>query len=180
MKQTMTVLTSSETNEWYTPKEIIYKVTQVIGPIELDPASAPLPQRYIQAARYYTIQDDGLSKPWEAWSLFLNPPYGKTGSKSNQDIWMTYLISQLSTVRECIALTKTVPGYVWWDTLFRGRWPGELCITEDRLSFINSDGYIWDKSKAASSLWYYGANPDKFKKVFTDIGRVLNTGDKYR
>jgi hypothetical protein len=111
LKQSMEVLTSSETNEWYTPPWVIELVREVLGEIWLDPASNDHAQQWIKARRYYTVEDDGLSLPWASETLFLNPPYGKTGSRSNQEIWMSYLISQLPYIGSCIALTKTVPGY---------------------------------------------------------------------
>jgi len=174
MKQQMQVLTSSATNEWYTPPEILDAVRDVIGDIELDPASCAAANEFVRAERFYTIEDDGLSKFWEARSLFLNSPYGKVGNRSGQDVWMEYLVSQLGSIDACIALTKTVPGYVWWDKLFRGGWPGLLCITEGRLSFISSNGERRGQSKAASSLWYYGPYGEEFRERFVSIGRVLS------
>jgi len=173
MKQAMQVLTSSETNEWYTPPKIIAAVREVLGSIDLDPASHPLPQKWIHAGRYFTAVDDGLSHEWIANTLFMNPPYGKTGVKSNQDTWMQYLISQLPTIDACIALTKTVPGYVWWDDLFNYDWPGPMCITEGRLSFVAPDEYTYGKSKMATSFWYSGPNWNVFRTVFSEIGRVI-------
>ena len=169
----MQVLTSSTTNEWYTPPEILDAVRDVIGDIELDPASCTAANEFVRAERIYTVEDNGLAQFWGARSLFLNSPYGKIGSRSGQDVWMECLISQLGSIETCIALTKAVPGYVWWDQLFRGGWPGLLCITEGRLSFISSDGGKRGQSKAASSLWYYGPYENEFRERFESIGRVL-------
>jgi hypothetical protein len=172
LKQSMQVLTSSETNEWYTPPWVIGLVREVFGEIMLDPASNEHAQRWIKARRYYAIEDDGLSLPWASETLFLNPPYGKTGSRSNQEIWMAYLISQLPYIGSCIALTKTVPGYRWWNGLWRGLWPGPLCITSERISFVSPTGKT-GKSKAASTFWYYGPDEGEFRAVFNKIGRVV-------
>ena len=174
MKQSMQVLTSSETNEWWTPPEMLAAVRDVIGDIELDPASCAAANEFVRAERIYTIEDNGLSQFWDARSLFLNPPYGKIGNRSGQDVWMEYLIAQLGSIDMCIALTKTVPGYVWWDRLFRGGWPGLLCITEGRLSFLSSNGETRGQSKAASSLWYYGPYGNEFRERFECVGRVLS------
>ena len=173
MKQAMQVLTSSKSNEWWTPPEILDAVRDVIGDIELDPASCAAANEFVRAERIYTIEDNGLSQSWQARSLFLNSPYGKIGNRSGQDVWMEYLIAQLGSIGACIVLTKAVPGYVWWDRLFRGDWPGMLCITEGRLSFLSSDGGNKGQSKAASSLWYYGPFWYEFRERFESIGRVL-------
>src|SRR5262245_16190742 len=76
MSQPMRLLTSSETNEWYTPREIIERVKDVLGSITFDPASDPIPQTWIQAEHYFTLADDGLTKDWFG-HVFLNPPYGR-------------------------------------------------------------------------------------------------------
>jgi len=173
MKQSMQLLTSSKTNEWYTPPEIMHIVRAVLGKIELDPASNEDANRIVQAKRFYAKEDDGLSQKWEAATLFLNSPYGKVNGKSSQSVWMNYLLSQLDTIGGCIALSKTVPGYVWWSDLFNGKWPGPVCITRDRISFISGDGRSTGKAKSASSFWYYGDNKDKFAERFSEIGRVI-------
>lgn len=56
-------------DEWLTPPEIIQK----IGPFDLDPC-APFPRPWDTADRHYSIEQDGLSRPWEG-RVWLNPPY---------------------------------------------------------------------------------------------------------
>lgn len=53
----------------------------------LDPASSELANTFIQADKIFTKEDDGLIEGWEATTVFCNPPGGKTGSKSNQNLW---------------------------------------------------------------------------------------------
>lgn len=120
MKQPMQVLTSSESNEWYTPPLYIEAARCVMGSIDLDPASTPAVNYWIAAKKIYTIEDDGLAQTWEG-KVFCNPPYGKTHGKSNQEIWTDYALRQYAEgfISEAIILTKTVPGYKWWETLFR-------------------------------------------------------------
>jgi len=184
--QPMQVLTSSESNSWYTPPHVIKMVREVLGGIDLDPASHPVPQQWIKATRCYTIYDNGLKFDWKG-RVFLNPPYGKTGNRSNQEIWAEKLNYHCRTgqVSAAIMLTKTVPGYKWWDNLFSGGWPSPCCITRDRLSFVRGSDVDelpvpkTGKSKAASTFWYYGDDPELFNKVFSEIGRVIPQGDLY-
>lgn len=58
------------TDEWLTPPEII----EALGPFDLDPA-APVERPWPTAGAHYTIEDDGLSRPWFG-RVWLNPPYG--------------------------------------------------------------------------------------------------------
>ena len=47
-----------------------------LGAIDLDPASAPVAQKTIRAARFFTRDDDGLRHEWRG-RIWLNPPYSQ-------------------------------------------------------------------------------------------------------
>lgn len=177
MKQSMQLLTSSETADWYTPPHIIDAARETMGWIDLDPASCEAANRWIQADRIFTIEDDGLAQPWGG-KCWLNPPYGKTGSRSNQDIWARKLEAEFEAgrVTEACMLTKAVPGYAWWERLFR-RWP--VCFVEHRISFLRLDetGEIVDEgqAKAGASIWYIGPRLywSIFAANFCHLGRII-------
>lgn len=57
-------------DEWLTPPEII----KSLGCFDLDPSS-PVNRPWPTADRHYTVNDNGLLKPWEG-RVWLNPPYG--------------------------------------------------------------------------------------------------------
>jgi DNA N-6-adenine-methyltransferase (Dam) len=63
-------------NEWFTPIEYVDRVRDVLGEIDLDPASHALAQKIIRAARFFTREDDGLTKDWSG-RVWLNPPYAQ-------------------------------------------------------------------------------------------------------
>lgn len=175
MRQDMALLTSSETNEWYTPPEYIDAAREVMGGIDLDPASCKAANEWIKAGTFYTEQEDGLSRPWEG-RVFLNPPYGKTGNLSNQDVWARKLEEEFlaGRVTEAILLTKCVPGYVWWERLFT-RWT--VCFCRYRIFFrkLNDRGMVIQvgQAKAGSSFWYFGESPWRFVEVFGKFGRIV-------
>jgi len=184
MKQSMEALTSSASSHWCTPTKWIDLVREVMGDIDLDPASNDLANRhFVNAKRYY--DEGGLGLQWRG-SVFLNPPYGKIGIESSAGIWLEKLLHEYQSGHcdEAIALTKTVPGYDWWDDLFHGGWPGPLCITKGRISFIHlswlsADGTITvpkgasNKAKSASTFWYIGPNAPLFREVFSRVGKVI-------
>jgi len=189
MKQSMEALTSSKSNNWCTPTKWLDLVRDVIGDIDLDPASNDLANRYfVNAKRFY--DEDGLDLPWNARSVFLNPPYNKIGNRSGAGTWLEKLLHehQSGHCNEAIALSKTAPGYSWWDDLFHEgpqAWQGPMCITRDRISFVHlswlnqADGTITvpkgksNKSKSASSFWYVGPHTNRFFEVFGSVGTVI-------
>ena len=173
----MRVLTSSQTAEWYTPSLYTDAVREVLGGIDLDPASCAAANEWIGATTYYTEDDDGLSKPWRGL-LFINPPYGKTGSRSNQDIWASRLVSGWAndSIHSAILLTKSVPGYKWWDNLFRFVRP-TVCFVSERIKFLRLNKYgrviAEGQAKAGSNFWYFGYDRRLFERVFERFGRVV-------
>jgi hypothetical protein len=57
-------------DEWLTPPPIL----KALGPFDLDPC-APVDRPWEMAAQHYTVNDNGLLKPWHG-RVWLNPPYG--------------------------------------------------------------------------------------------------------
>jgi len=175
MKQAMRVLTSSETNEWYTPKLIITRARWTMGGIALDPASCPAVNRWIRARRIFTAEDDGLAQDWHG-TVWLNTPYGKTGNRSNQDIWARKLEAEREAgrVTQACLLTKSVPGYAWWERLFRRY---AVCMLRERVEFLRLDegGEViaTGKAKAGTSIWYLGPYVKRFQAYYQDLGRVI-------
>jgi DNA N-6-adenine-methyltransferase (Dam) len=166
MSQPMSVITSSESNEWYTPSDLVERIRKTLGVISLDPASHPVPQAWIRAEHYFTKADDGLSRPWHG-HVFLNPPYGRSASK-----WAAKLIKEYESkrVKQAILLIGAKQGYVWFEKIWRA-YP--VCSLEKRVRFVNQEGEQNGQAKLATTLVYFGQDVERFRETFSDIGRVI-------
>lgn len=58
-----------------TPAYVVEPLRELLGGIDLDPCTTP--DNPICALRFYSPPQDGLALPWDARSIFVNPPYGR-------------------------------------------------------------------------------------------------------
>lgn len=171
MKQEMSVLTSSLTEEWYTPPLYIDLARRVLGGIDLDPASNDMAQSWIRAETYY--KDQGLSRPWFG-RVWCNPPYGKShiSNQSNQSIWSSHMANLYVKKRidSGLLLINSTHGYNWYEYMWT-RFP--CCLLRDRIRFIKPDGTVGGQAKRGQTVIYFGDNTRLFTDVFESNGRVL-------
>jgi ParB family chromosome partitioning protein len=167
------VLHSSDSNEWYTPPVVIGAAHFVLGSIELDPASCAAANAVVQAQRFYTIADDGLNQPWRCNTLWLNPPYGKTGNRSNQDIWSSRLVEyyRLGHVGEALLLVNAATDTAWFQALGR-EFP--ICLIAGRLKFWRPEVPA-DSPTHGNALVYMGAKTERFETLCKDVGIPAGT-----
>lgn len=70
-------LMTSNTDEWATPISFYQELDREFH-FTLDPCST---KENHKCDKYYTKEDDGLSKSWGGEIVYVNPPYGKEISK---------------------------------------------------------------------------------------------------
>ena len=94
-------LVSSGSAEWGTPPELIEPARLVLGGFDLDPASSDHFNISVRASRYFTADDDGLTKPWgdvvAPSRVWLNPP-SQRGKESAAE-WWVYLAREFMAGR---------------------------------------------------------------------------------
>lgn len=160
---------SSASNEWYTPAEYVNAAREVMGAIDLDPASNPLANETVQAARYYTQEDDGLAQTWYG-RVFLNPPYGVTEGESNAGVWARKLIAEYraGNVSEAVLLVNANTERKWFAPL----WQFPICFTRSRIKFYTPDG-VGAQPVDGNALIYFGEDAECFAGVFRRFGPVV-------
>ena len=141
---------NSEDAEWNTPEWVIAKIVEpVIGQIALDPASNKEANNIIDANRYYTKFDDGLTLSWQATTVFCNPPYG-SGNKTGKwwdKMWSEY---QAGNFVEGMFLANSTTEVKWFQHAL-GRCP--ILLFASRLKFWKPD-VATRKGRMGSALVY--------------------------
>jgi hypothetical protein len=151
-------------SEWYSPEDLVEAARQVMGEIDLDPASCAVANKVIKAARFYSEEDDGLSKVWKG-RVWMNPPYSQPlvaqfGEKLIESF-------QAGTVAEAITLTNNCTEVAWLQSLLRVA--SALCFPSGRVRFW------YPGRKRATPLQgqvvaYLGPHPAVFIERFHDFG----------
>lgn len=67
------VLFSSASEEWGTPQDLFDELNSMYN-FTLDPSASDYNHK---CEKYFTKDDDGLSKSWSGETVFCNPPYGR-------------------------------------------------------------------------------------------------------
>ena len=158
--------TGESSNEHYTPVRIIDAARDVMGGIDLDPASCETAQVRIQAATWYGAKDDGLSQIWGG-RIWLNPPY----SNRDLDDWVGKLVRHVEAgdVPEACLLLHASTDTRYGQTALSHS--AAVCFHAGRIRF---EGPSAGKGGAqiGQMICYYGANEDRFAEVFGELGAV--------
>lgn len=168
------LINASTNNEWYTPRPFLDAAHEVMGGIDLDPASNAMANEAVRAERYYTIHDDGFAQIWGTPDapvrVWMNPPYGTHEGESNQARWSRRLIEEYraGNVTEAIMLVNAVTGNGWFAPL--KDFP--ICFPDGRIRFYNADTEAGQPTHG-NALVYFGPNVARFVKVFSQFGAVM-------
>ena len=149
---------NSGNNEWYTPEEYITLAREVMGSIDLDPASSDKANEVVQALRYYTAKDNGLSQEWYG-NIWLNPPYSAELITKFADKF----IAEIEHISQAIILVNNATETEWFNKLANKA--SAVCFPKGRVKFYAPNGEIGAPLQG-QSLLYYGVNTEKFRQKF--------------
>jgi phage N-6-adenine-methyltransferase len=154
-------------NEWYTPAKYIDMAREVMGGIDVDPASNDYAQETVRATTYYTAENSGLGKDWHG-RIWMNPPY----SKSLIGRFCEKLASEYELGRtiEAVVLTNNSADTRWFSRLISVS--SAVCFTRGRIKFESPTRRI--ASPAMGQVFtYIGHRPERFASVFDEIGHTF-------
>jgi len=152
--------------EWYSPREVVEAARDVLGGIDLDPASCDVANDVVQAAQIYTVDDDGLNQPWRG-RVYLNPPYCQPEINS-----FCEKFAQHASARE-------IHGIVLVNNATDTEWFSRLAAVAAAFCFPSFRFRYWQPHRETSTalqgqvVVYAGPDRDAFCRRFAAIGLVL-------
>jgi ParB family chromosome partitioning protein len=158
----------SGNSEWFTPPHIIEAAREVMGSIDLDPASCRAANEIVKAKTYYSLEngDNGLELPWFG-NVWLNHPFSRQG---NYD-WIERLIrsyTNLSFNQSC-NICYAATSEEW----FRPLLSRPQCFLRGRTAYIDSRTMKPQRDVPKGSVvTYHGTNLSAFVAVFSKLGTV--------
>jgi len=157
----------SRDTEWYTPPEIIELARQVLGTIDLDPASSAMAQETVQAEKFFTAEDDGLAQDWHG-RVWLNPPFGRP--LLGQFVSKACAEIAAGRVAAMIMLTPNSTDAGWFHEALATF--NYVCFPRGRLGFTRLDGNVIQPTQG-QAFFYHGPGPERFTAVFGKSGAVM-------
>ena len=154
------VANNSGDNEWYTPAEYIEAAREVMGSIDLDPASNEYANETVKASTYYTEETNGLNKEWFG-NIWMNPPYSTALIKEFAEKLSN------STFKQAIVLVNNATDTAWFKLLIQQA--KAVVFTTGRIRFEKRNGSKGTPLQGQAFI-YYGDNAEKFLEVFEAFG----------
>lgn len=154
--------------EWLTPPYII----KALGEFDLDPC-APVKRPWPTAKEHYTIEDNGLRKPWHG-RVWCNPPYGGQTGK-----WLKKMAEHGNGISLVFARTETdnFSKYIWLHA-------SGILFIRGRLNFYHVNGVrgVWNAGAPSCLIAYGEDNLERLRRcgisgAVIDLSCLDITGD---
>lgn len=165
---------NSGENEWYTPTKFLDAARRVMAGIDLDPATSQLAQGNVQAKKFFTKDNDGLTKQWKG-KVWMNPPYAQP--LIGQFIEKLVFHVRQGDVTQAIVLVNNGTETQWAQTLLSEA--AAVCFPASRIKFIDANGNPSGAPLQGQMFVYLGskAKPEIFISEFEEYGICLRRGD---
>jgi len=156
--------------EYYTPKIIVEAAWRTMGAIDLDPASSAVANQWVNANRYFTAVEDGLSQSWEG-RIWLNHPFGR---KENPQ-WINKLMREwdCGNIEQACCITFAATSEKWFQPLMAH----PQCYLSPRTNYYLANGTKKRGVTKGSVVTYLGPMNKwlVFKSYFDSMGSIKVT-----
>jgi ParB family chromosome partitioning protein len=162
------VSNNSGNNEWYTPPMYVQAARDVMGSIDVDPASCALANNTVLATTFYDERTNGLTKTWSG-NVWMNPPYAQPLITQ----FCSALVEkfQAGEVKQACVLVNNGTETGWFQSLLEHA--SAACLVKTRIKFIDKDGNPSGAPLQGQAILYLGKNTGEFSGVFSSFGKVL-------
>jgi hypothetical protein len=178
---------SMDSPEWYSPSPYVEAAREVMGAIDLDPASHEEANETVKAGTFYTQESNGLMQPWFG-RVFLNPPGGLVvpfwnrlmahyaDEAVSEAVWIGYSLEQLQTLQTGAVGFATPLDFT-------------ICIPNRRIAFVENGAKQAERfakltaagkkpnpkssPSHANYITYIGYHKSRFADVFAKFGQVV-------
>ena len=156
------VANNSGENEWYTPAVYVEAARQAMGSIDLDPASSDMANEVVKAARYCTVETDGLSYEWGG-TIWMNPPY----SSDLVGRFISKLVDERDNYEQAVVLVNNATETEWFRKLISVA--NAVCFPYGRIRYYSPNGKN-NSPLQGQAIVYVGDNAESFFDAFSEIG----------
>lgn len=151
--------------ELYTPKKFVDAARIVLGGhIDLDPFSCAVANETVRATRIYTTHQDGYQMPWNAKTVWCNPPYGDEFNARNV---RTILEQRRIYGFDIVAWLPASVGTSWFAPLHNYA----RCWVLGRVTH-GGPGNKNMPGQFDNVAVYMGRHRDRFERLFSQFGHV--------
>ena len=167
---------NSQSVHWCTPKKYVDAVSAVFGgKIALDPCS----NRWsiVGAERCYQLPaEDGLVRPWNYPTIYVNPPYGADKQRRTTIRNWLYRCAQAHEEHgsEVLALVPVATNTRHWKDFVWGKAAMACFLYDTRLRFLVEGKPSAKGAPMSCAMICWSAKPAAFARVFQAFGAVVD------
>lgn len=165
-RRTLASVNSSEEEDWYTPRAYVEAAREVMGGIDLDPASCALANETVRAARFFDREVNGLRQEWTG-RVFLNPPYLRLAGAFIAKLLREFEAGRVTEAVVLVNFNSLSNSWAW------PLWQHTVCVCRRRINFERPGQAPAHTSNHGSAFIYLGPNYVKFATVFSSFGVIV-------
>lgn len=162
--------------EWATPPKYVEAVRSFFGgEVDLDPCSNA--HSIVNAKTEYRLpENNGLVESWNYPRIYVNPPYGRDAVRGTTiRNWLEKCRSAHEEFgSEVLALVPVAPNTRHWKENVWGVAAAVAFLYDTRLKFMVNGEACSKGAPMACCMIYWGADFDRFERVFLPFGAVVN------
>lgn len=166
----------SVSQHWCTPSKYVDAIREFFGgEIALDPCSNEY--SIVEAKVEYRLPvSDGLTKSWDAPTVFVNPPYGRDRVRGTgiRDWLRKCSEAHLQRGAEVLALIPVATNTRHWKDFVFGAADGVAFLYDTRLRFLENGRDTGKGAPMSCAMVYWGLEYQRFEKLFIQFGATVD------